>query len=121
MLSPTLSTWFIALHEALQASTGKVDLIHMIGHAHAIETGELSVPMYSVPVRSYRRFRHVRHAHRHLLGHYRDLCWEPDSRWSVHQIEWDMFKCNQKWVLGHWCHVRDVRDVHHASERIREL
>ena len=37
--SPTLSTWFISLHEALQASTGKVDLIHMIRHTRAIETG----------------------------------------------------------------------------------
>ena len=39
-LSPTLSTWFVALHEALQVGAGKVDLIHMIIHTHAIEMGE---------------------------------------------------------------------------------
>ena len=39
LLSPTLSTWFVSLHEALQASAGKVDLIHMIGRACAIEMG----------------------------------------------------------------------------------
>ena len=107
-LSPTLSTWFVALHEALQASAGKVDLIHMIGHACAIETGKSSVSMYHVPVRSYRWFGHVGHACRNLPGRYRDLCWEPDSRQSVHQVEWGVFEHDQEQVLGHWCCVVDV-------------
>ena len=40
-------------------SAGKVHLIHMIGCTCAIEMGESSVPVYHVPVRSYRWFRHV--------------------------------------------------------------
>ena len=100
--SPTLSTWFIVLHEALQASTGKVDLIHMIGHACAIETGKSSVSTYHVPVRSYRWFGHAGCACRHLLGCYRDLCWEPDSGWLVHQIEQGAFERDQggSWIIG---------------------
>ena len=39
-LSPTLSTWFVMLHEALQASAGKVDLIHMIVHTCTIKMGK---------------------------------------------------------------------------------
>ena len=50
LLSPTLSTLFIMLHEALQVSAGKVDLIHMIGCTCAIEMGGSSVPACSVPV-----------------------------------------------------------------------
>ena len=91
--SPTLSTWFVSLHEALQTSAGKVDLIHMIGHACTIETGEPSVPAYHVPVRSCRWFGHAGRACRHLLSRYGVFCWEPDSRRSVRRVDQGMFEC----------------------------
>ena len=83
-------------------SAGKVDLIHMIGCARAVETGGPSVPVYHVPVRSCRWFGHAGCAHRHLLSRYGGFRWEPDSGQSVHRVGGGAFECvrDGSWVIG---------------------
>ena len=86
----------------------------MIRHTCAIGTGVSSVPLCSVPVRSYKWIRHAGHAHGHLLSHYRDFCWEPDSSQLVCWIEQGGFTCNWNglWLVGVVSEMLEMHSTH---------